>query len=119
MAIRIRPRSKYGAKPVVIDGIRFASTKEGKRYGELRMLEKAGEIRALTVQPSFELNVNGVRIGIYRGDFRYETRSDRGTCRGCWRSVVEDVKSPATRTALYLWKVKHLRAQDGIEVTEV
>ena len=122
-----RPRHKYGAKPIVIDNIRFASQREGRRYQELRLLEQAGEIWDLELQPKFPLSVPSTtgtvmgaakvlagtfsgRIGEYRGDFAYHDRSGR---------VVEDVKSPPTRTALYRWKIKHLRAQYGIIVKEV
>src|SRR3990167_2292221 len=38
---RIRTH-KYGAVPTVVDGIRFASKKEARRYSVLRLLEKAG-----------------------------------------------------------------------------
>lgn len=111
-------RSKYGAEKTTVDGITFASKKEATRYGELRLMEKAGEITGLRVQPRFDLDVIGgfvkdvrVMIGAYVGDFQYVER--RGGL------VVEDVKSPATRTPLYRWKIKHLKAQYGITVTEV
>lgn len=38
---------KYHAKPTTVDGIRFASKAEARRYSELRLLEKAGEIKNL------------------------------------------------------------------------
>ena len=37
-------QSKYHAVPTTIDNIRFASKAEARRYRELRLLEKAGEI---------------------------------------------------------------------------
>lgn len=85
-------RSKYGAKPQVVDGHRFPSRKEAKRYGELRLLELAGEISGLELQPRFPIVINGQQVrypsGVgleYRADFKYtETRSRR--------IVVEDVK---------------------------
>lgn len=36
--------SKYRNKPIWIDGIRFDSIREGNRWQELRLLERAGEI---------------------------------------------------------------------------
>lgn len=99
--------SKYRAKPIVIDGIRFASQKEGARYQELRLLERAGEIRNLELQPKFSLTVLGCEIGKYVADFLY---SERGLL------VVEDVKSEPTKTPLWRWKVKHLEAEWGIKV---
>jgi len=45
--------NKYGNKKTVIDGITFDSKKEAKRYGELKMLKKAGRILDFTMQPEF------------------------------------------------------------------
>lgn len=107
--------NKYRAQPTIVDGIRFASKREAARYMELRLLERAGEIHQLEVQPRFPLHVGGVRIGHYVGDFRYY----RKLTSGGPTSVVEDVKSPATRTALYKWKKKHTEAEHGIAIVEV
>ena len=52
-------RSKYRAVPVVIDGKRFASGREGKRYLDLRMLERAGVISHLECQPRFPIVIDG------------------------------------------------------------
>jgi hypothetical protein len=106
---------KYHAQPTMVDGIRFASKKEARRYGELKLLEKAGEIHSLRVQPSFDLDViggfvNRVNIGVYRADFDYfDRRKDT--------RVVEDVKG--FKTPLYRWKKKHVEAQYGISITEI
>lgn len=109
-------RSKYGAKPQVIDGIRFDSQKEGRRYGELRLLEKAGEIHSLVTQPRFELWAHcgvvsepPIRVGEYRADFAYTTSQGA--------DVVEDVKG--FKTPLYRWKKKHVEAQYGIQIREI
>ena len=113
-AIRVKSGkpNKYRNKPTVCDGIRFDSAKEARRYGELKLLEKAGKISGLQLQPEFRLSSCGEYIGSYVGDFRYVRTADG-------HFVVEDVKSPATKTALYRWKKKHLKAQTGIEITEV
>jgi hypothetical protein len=87
-----RRRNKYGAKPTEVDGHKFPSRKEARRYGELRLLERAGEIQNLALQPRYPIIINGVPVrypsGValeYRGDFRYlDTRTNR--------VVVEDVK---------------------------
>ena len=42
--------NKYHAKKTVIDGITFASKKEAKRWAELCLLERAGEITDLRRQ---------------------------------------------------------------------
>lgn len=117
--------SKYKAKPTVVDGIRFHSQKEARRYAELKLLERAGEIHLLELQPRYELRVplpSGHPkagqafkcVGAYIADFQYATHPDypaRGKC------VVEDVKG--FKTPLYRWKKKHVEAQYGIEIREV
>lgn len=110
--------SKYRAQPTMSHGIRFHSKREAARYAELLLLEKAGEISDLTLQPAFDLKVVGgfvkdiiTTIGKYSADFRYFDYSSN-----TW--VIEDVKSPPTKTPIYRWKVKHLKAQYGIEVKE-
>lgn len=105
-----KPKHKYGAIPTVIDGIRFASKKEARRYGELKTLQAAGRISGLTLQPRYELYVNGKKVGVYTGDFRYVEGA---------AIVVEDVKSKATKTTAYRLRKKMVEAQYGITVHEV
>lgn len=120
----MRPaKSKYRAKPTVVDGVRFHSQKEARRYAELRLLEKAGEIWGLELQPAFPLLVHVMRaakalaqggtfrIGEYRGDFKYHDRA------GTVPYVVEDVKG--FKTPLYKWKKRHVEAQYGIQIREI
>lgn len=99
----MKARHKFFAKAVTIDGHRFASKAEGARYVELRLLEKAGEIRGLVLQPRFTLHVGRVLIGTYVADFAYEDAA--GT------RVVEDVKG--LDLPLGRWKRKHFEAQYG------
>ena len=109
----MRSNHKYGAKPTIVDGIRFASLKESRRYQELKLLEKAGVICALYVQPRYDLHGGDFEtkpIGRYVGDFSY-TETQTGAV------VVEDVKG--FKTPLYRWKKKHMAAQYGIEIREV
>lgn len=47
--------NKYANKKVQLDGIAFDSRKEAKRYAELKLLEKAGEITGLDRQVKFDL----------------------------------------------------------------
>ena len=98
-------RNKYGAEPVVIDGMRFDSKAEGKRYQQLKLLERAGEIRNLETQVAFDL-IPAQDIGgrkekpvRYLADFRYTRASDGET-------VVEDVKSAPTKTKEFVIKRK-------------
>jgi len=108
--IAIARRPKYGAVPTTVDGLRFHSAKEARRYSELRLLERAGQIRGLECQPRFPLAVAGATIGVYIADFRY---GEVATGQDC----VEDVKG--VRTPLYRWKKRHVAAQYGIQIREV
>lgn len=112
--------SKYRAIPEVVDGIRFASKAEARRYRDLKLMERAGEIANLETQPVFPLNLLGVKLGKYIADFRYTDLNRRGPQgqKGC--VVVEDVKSPATRTPVFKLKLKLMAAlYPGVEVTEI
>lgn len=109
-------RSKYGAVKVTIDGVTFDSKAEARRYAELKLMEKAGEIYGLELQPEFPLMVPGrgpggpyerVCLGKYIADFRYRL-GRRGLL------TIEDVKGfdyPLGR-----WKRRHCEAQYGIQV---
>lgn len=52
-------RNKYNARKTRVDGIVFDSDREAKRYRELKLLEGAGEISNLELQPKFPLAVDG------------------------------------------------------------
>lgn len=87
------------------DGITFASKAEMQRYAELRLMELAGKIKNLEVQPSFILQEPYMRDGklirgiSYRADFRYYDH-ERG------KRIVEDWKG--MRTEVYRLKKKLL-----------
>lgn len=88
-------RSKYKAKKVVIDGITFDSKKEAGRYQELKLLERAGAIKGLVLQPRFLLQDKFKYKGKterkieYIADFKYmDTKTGK--------VVVEDVKGYKT-----------------------
>lgn len=112
-------RSKYHAKPEWRDGLRFASKREAARYGELKLLERAGAIQDLTVQPAYPLSVvklyrNGwpidiATVGFYIGDFEY-TDTQSGEI------VTEDTKG--FRTPMYALKRKLMAAIHGITIRE-
>lgn len=114
-------RSKYGATPTMVDGIRFHSAKEAHRYGELRLLLRAGTIFRLELQPVYRLCAwrpafkgEPILIGHYVADFRYCYRAD---CVCAWGCVIEDVKG--MKTPLYTWKKKHVEAQYNITIHEL
>lgn len=119
--VRLAPRSKYGVNQSpsgklarTVDGITFASLAEAKRYGELKLLERAGTIRQLRRQPWFELVAGGRILGKYIADFEYLTRVNG---LASWVKVYEDVKGHAT--PLYKWKKKHVEAQESITIREI
>lgn len=111
-------RNKFNAKPCVIDGVRFASQREGKRYVALRQLERRGEISMLRCHPKFNLLAWGgglerpEKIGIYTGDFEYFV-PETGEL------VLEDVKAPPSRTEAYQLRKKIFEANTGRKITEV
>lgn len=95
---------KYNAKRCVVDGRTFASQKEARRYGELRLLERAGKIEKLRCQVRFKL----VQIVHYVADFVY---LERGV------EVVEDAKG--FKTPEYKRKRRLMASQHQIEIREV
>ena len=106
---------KFGNIPQEVDGIRFDSMKEARRWGQLRILEKAGEIRNLKRQVRITLEgkdgplrfVPSGRTAVYVADFTYEDR------RLNWATVIEDSKGHETPE----FKLKRaVLAAQGIEV---
>ena len=96
-------KNKYRAVKTVVDGITFHSKKEAERYKILALLEAQGKIDNLRLQPRIALMVNGKKIGHYVGDFEYKHDG---------KVILEDVKSPATRTPIYKLKKKILETYD-------
>jgi len=126
-------RSKYKAVKTTIDGITFDSKREAKRYSELKVLEKAGMITHLELQPEYEIVINGVKICKYRGDFSYLTvraeNNERSyNLKGEWQTptmtgdkegqIVEDVKG--FKTPIYRLKKRLVEASyPGTLIKEV
>ena len=92
--------SKYKNKKTQIDMYIFDSTKEAKRYRELKLLEMAGEISNLELQPrfllqeSFKKNGKTYRKIEYVADFKYIEKG---------KTKVEDAKGLQTD----VFKIKH------------
>lgn len=107
---RATGRSKYNAVRTEVDGIKFASKKEANHYEMLKILERAGKITRLTLQPSFPLEVNGQLICRYVADFQYWDVE-----RNEWTH--EDVKG--WKTPAYKLKKKLMKAIHGIEIKEI
>ena len=100
-------KNKYGARKVVIDGITFASTKEGGRYMELKMMERARIISKLELQPVYLLipKATGQRECKYKADFRYIRDGVE---------IVEDVKG--FKSQVFRLKQKLMKERLGIEI---
>lgn len=87
--------NKYGNKRVWEDGIEFASKLERDRYIQLKLLQKAGEIKDLktqvqyVLQPAFEKRGKKYRPITYIADFEYYNVKTR-------QVIVEDTKGKET-----------------------
>lgn len=97
---------KYHNTKTVADGIKFDSKLEAERYAQLKILERAGVIRDLELQPEYELipsfkkNGKTWRKTVYKADFRYIL------CDGDI-TIIEDVKgSTAVITDVFRLKQK-------------
>ena len=118
--------SKYGAKKTEVDGIQFDSQKEARRYSQLKLLERTGEISDLRRQVKFVLipaqrepdrvGKRGGRIQgkllerevAYIADFVYIENGEM---------IVEDAKG--FRTKEYVIKRKLLLWVHGLRIKEV
>ncbi len=122
----LNSRSKYKSKKVACDGMTFDSLKEAKRFHELRLLEKAGEISDLQTQVKFTLipaqhepATIGKRGGVRRGNLIERECSyiaDFVYTQG-GKQVVEDTKG--FRTEAYIIKRKLMLYIHGIRIKEV
>lgn len=105
--------NKYSAKKTTVDGIRFDSLREARRYQELKLMQLGGVISNLTLQPEFEVvpKHGTERAVVYKADFQY-TENDTG------KIIVEDAKG--MRTKDYIIKRKLFKIQNQhIEFREV
>ena len=105
-------QSKYHASRMTVDGHTFDSKAEGEHYAALKLLERAGVIRNLKLQPRFELQGSFIYQGHkerkieYVADFQYEQNG---------QVVVEDVKG--MKTEVYKLKRKLFLYKYGEEIT--
>lgn len=116
--------SKYNNKKVCLDGQEFDSRKEAKRYAELKLLLRAGEIKDLDRQ---------VRIELVPAQYVDDPTAQRGkrcveravdyvadfvyTDNRTGEKVVEDTKGFKTKD--YIIKRKLARYIKGIAIKEV
>ncbi|WP_371378827.1 DUF1064 domain-containing protein [Sporomusa aerivorans] len=100
-------KHKYGAVKTIVDGIAFDSRKEAAKYQELKLLQRAGEIVELELQPEYVLQEafvrdrKPIRAIVYRADFRAKYKDGR--------VVVMDTKG--YRTKEYMLKKKMFLAR--------
>ena len=109
--------SKYKNRNVIIDGITFDSKKEAKRYRDLKLIQRAGQIQDLQLQVVFVLVESVVLDGRKKPAMRYI--ADFVYVQGGLK-IVEDVKSCATRKLAAYRQKKHLmKSVHNIEIQEV
>ena len=112
--------NKYGSKKVERDGAVFDSKKEYRRWVELSLFERAGEVADLRRQEKFTLIpaqyevVDGKRRCVerecsYKADFVYTNRNGA--------KVVEDTKGFKTKD--YIIKRKLMLWVHGIRIHEI
>lgn len=103
--------NKFHAKRTTCNhGHTHASKREAKRCDELHLLERAGQITMLRVEPQFWFTLNGQqikhengrRVG-YKPDFAYTELPGL-------HDVVEDIKSKATMTEAAVLRMALFRA---------
>ena len=111
----MRRQTKYGNRKVKLNGETFDSSKEARRYGELVLLERAGQISHLERQVKYGLIPSQYRDGKcieravqYVADFVYYEDG---------KKVVEDAKG--FRTKDYILKRKLMLYIHGIRIKEV
>lgn len=92
--------SKYRAKRCEVDGEKFDSQLEARRWVQLRTMERSWQIEALRRQVRYPLMVGAVKMGDYIADFVYLRDGVQ---------VIEDAKG--VLTPLGAWKLKHMAAQ--------
>lgn len=130
MTVNFRSKVKYGNRKITRDGLTFDSIKEYRRWCELSLLERAGEITDLERQVKYVIipaqyapDTVTARGKIKRGkllerecayvaDFRYQMDGE---------TVVEDVKGykDGQAYALFAIKRKLMLSVHGIMVKEV
>ena len=111
----MRPH-KYGAKKATVDGVNFSSKREAKRWMELQLLFKGGEIKDLRRQAKIALigradmiRTPTGRVAHYVADFIYiDNRTGL--------EVIEDAKGFPTPE----YKLKRaILAAQGVTIVEV
>ena len=108
---KLKNKNRFSVAPIAdrtMDGVVFASKKELKRYAELRLLQRAGEVQDLELQPEFRVSINGQHYCTYTADFAYTEKGER---------VIEELKSTGTvKDAAYRLRKKAAELYYGIKI---
>jgi len=121
----MRGKGRYGnVKKPIVDGHRFDSQSEANRYAELKLLQRAGKIEGLEIQPRYVIKIRGKPVLLrsarypngrkltYVADFLYLNPSRD-------EIIIEDVKMQSGhRTEVYKIKRALMEAM-GYRITEV
>ena len=96
-----------------VDDITFDSRTQSIRYTQLKMLERAKLLTDLTLEPSWDIAINGQHFCTFTADFSYFCNERRV-------SVIEDVKTTGTqKDTAYRLRKKAAELAHNIKITEV
>lgn len=116
---KLNKTTKYRNKAIEVDGEKYDSIKESSRHADLKLMETAGIIERLERQVPYLLLPPQVRSDglkerevYYVADFVYYDNT-------LGRVVVEDVKSPITKTRDYIIKRKLMLSVHSVSIVEV
>lgn len=116
-----RRSHKYRAVAVEIDGHRFPSKAEARRYGDLKLLQRIGNISDLVLQPQFPLGTDDKPVLIRSKGFpngrRAKYIADFGYTDQCGARIIEDVKG--FQTSEFKLKRAIVEAQYGIRIVVI
>lgn len=109
--------NKYGNKKVVVDGEEFDSQLESNRWYELKLLQRAKQIKDLRrqirfeLQPSYKKNGKTIQSINYIADFVYYDINKK-------KFIVEDTKGYKTETYKLKKKIFEYKYPE-LEITEI
>ena len=121
-------QSKYGNKPVTVDGIKYDSLHESQRHAYLKLLERAGEIKDLQYHVRYELippirkevvctMKNGTTYTKVTNEGRYYEADFVYTVVATGEKIVEDFKG--METDLFKFKADLFYSKYGMKITIV
>lgn len=100
-----KKKNKYNNQIIEIDGIKFRSKKEAKRYSELKLLKNNGLVIDFKMQIPFQVTE------------KHKYYADFMVCYNDGRIEYEDTKG--VRTPLYKIKKQLVKERHGIDIVEL